>query len=100
LLAPLAARTDTFWLGTAAADPATQYVVFDTQSTDCTAWEAVCAAADPAAVLGQVKSLEHGARYQQIFASDGVFVLHRVGGQPAHADTLTPSRTFTPETSL
>jgi uncharacterized membrane protein len=80
LLAPLAGRTDTFWLGTAAVDPATQYVVFDTQSTDCTAWEAVCAEADPAAVLGQVKSLEHGARYQQIFASDGVFVLHRVGG--------------------
>lgn len=80
LLAPLAARTDTFWLGTAAADPATQYVVFDTQSTDCTAWEAVCAEADPAAVLGQVKSLEHGARYQQIFANDGVFVLRRAGG--------------------
>jgi uncharacterized membrane protein len=80
LLAPLAARTDTFWLGTAAADPATQYAVFDTQSTDCTAWEAVCAEAAPAAVLGQVKSLEHGASYQQVFASDGVFVLRRVSG--------------------
>jgi len=80
LLAPLAARTDTFWLGTAAADPATQYVVFDTQSTDCTAWEAVCAGAAPGAVLGQVKSLEHGASYQQIFESDGVFVLRRLRG--------------------
>ena len=79
LLAPLVPRTDTFWLGTAGADPATQYVVFDTTSTDCTAWEAVCAEADPAAVLHQVESLEHGARYQQIFASQGVFVLRRVG---------------------
>ena len=80
LLAPLAGRTDTFWLGTAGADPATQYVVFDTQSTDCTAWETVCAQDDPAAVLGQVKSLEHGAQYRQIFASDGVFVLRRAAG--------------------
>jgi uncharacterized membrane protein len=80
LLAPLAARTDTFWLGTAGADPATQYVVFDTQSTDCTAWEAVCAEDEPSAVLHQVESLEHGARYQQIFASDGVFVLRRLAG--------------------
>jgi hypothetical protein len=80
LLAPLAARTDTFWLGSAAADPPTQYVIFDTQSTDCTAWEAVCAEAATPAVLHQVEGLEHGARYQQIFASDGVFVLHRVTG--------------------
>jgi uncharacterized membrane protein len=79
LLAPLAARTDTFWLGTSGADPATQYVVFDTQSTDCTAWEAVCAEAAPASVLHQVESLEHGAHYREIFASDGVFVLRRVG---------------------
>jgi uncharacterized membrane protein len=79
LLAPLVPRTDTFWLGTAGADPATQYVVFDTTSTDCSAWDAVCAGADSAAVLHQVESLEHGARYQQIFASQGVFVLRRVG---------------------
>jgi uncharacterized membrane protein len=79
LLAPLAARTDTFWLGTSSADPPTQYVVFDTQSTDCTAWEAVCAEASPAAVLRQVESLSHGAHYRQIFASNGVFVLRRVG---------------------
>jgi uncharacterized membrane protein len=78
LLAPLAARTDTFWLGTSAADPATRYVVFDTQSTDCTAWEAVCAEAASAPVLRQVETLEHGAHYREIFASDGVFVLRRV----------------------
>jgi len=79
LLAPLAARTDTFWLGTAGVDPATQYVVFDTQSTDCTAWEQACTQPDTAAVLSQVRSLEHKARYQQIFSSDGVFVFRRVG---------------------
>ncbi|MGB6456540.1 MAG: DUF2079 domain-containing protein [Streptosporangiaceae bacterium] len=79
LLAPLAARTDTFWLGTSGSDPATQYVVFDTQSTDCSAWETVCAQADTAGVLRQVESLEHGSRYRQIFASNGVFVLRRVG---------------------
>jgi uncharacterized membrane protein len=81
LLAPLAARTDTFWLGTSGSDPATQYVVFDTRSTDCTAWEAVCAADLPGPVLHEVESLEHGSRYQEIFASDGVFVLRRVAGQ-------------------
>jgi len=80
LLAPLAARTDTFWLGTAGSDPATQYVVFDTRSTDCTAWETVCAEATPAAVLHQVEGLSHGAHYRQIFTSDGVFVLRRVAG--------------------
>jgi len=80
LLAPLAARTDTFWLGSAAADPPTEYVIFDTQSTDCTAWETVCAESAAPAVLHQVESLEHGARYQQIFASNGVFVLRRAGG--------------------
>ena len=79
LLAPLAARTDTFWLGTSGSDPATQYVVFDAQSTDCTAWEAVCAQATSPAVLHLVEGLEHGAHYQQVFASDGVFVLRRVG---------------------
>lgn len=78
LLAPLAGRTDTFWLGGASSDPATQYVVFDSQSTDCTAWEAVCAQARPAAVRGLVESLSHGARYRQLFASDGVFVFRRV----------------------
>jgi len=30
-------------------------------------------------VLHQVESLEHGTHYRQIFASNGVFVLRRVG---------------------
>jgi uncharacterized membrane protein len=78
LLAPLAARTNTYWLGNAGANPATRYVVFDTQSTDCTAWESVCLSAQPATVRAEVESLSHGARYQQIFDSNGVFVFRRV----------------------
>jgi uncharacterized membrane protein len=79
LLAPLVARTDTFWLGSAGSDPATQYVVFDTQSTDCTAWESVCAQDASAAVLHQVEGLEHGVRYRQIYSNDGVFVFRHAG---------------------
>ncbi|MGH3303452.1 MAG: DUF2079 domain-containing protein, partial [Streptosporangiaceae bacterium] len=77
LLAPLASRTDTYWLGKASTNPATRYVVFDTQSTDCTAWEAVCLSARPGTVLPFVASLTHGAHYEQIYASNGVFVFRR-----------------------
>jgi uncharacterized membrane protein len=79
LLAPLASRTDTYWLGNASSDPATSYVVFDTQSTDCSAWEAVCLSGRPATVLPFVESLAHGAHYRQIYDSDGVFVFRRTG---------------------
>jgi hypothetical protein len=78
LLAPLAARADAYWLGEAGSDPATQYVVFDTQSTDCSAWESVCTQPDPAAVQSEVQSLGHGAHYEQIFSRDGVFVFRRL----------------------
>jgi uncharacterized membrane protein len=70
LLAPLAARTDTFWLGNS-GNPATKYVVFDTASTD---WQP-----PPANVLGFVESLNHGVRYRQIYVNDGVYVFIRVG---------------------
>jgi uncharacterized membrane protein len=79
LLAPLASRTDTYWLGNASSNPATRYVVFDTQSTDCTAWEAICLSPRPATVLTFVESLTHHAHYQQIYAGNGVFVFRRVG---------------------
>ncbi len=79
LLAPLAARTNTYWLGNAGANPATRYVVFDTQSTDCTAWESVCLSGQPVTVRAEVESLSHGARYQQIFDSNGVFLFRRTG---------------------
>ncbi len=70
LLAPLAARTDTFWLGNS-GNPATKYVVFDTASTD---WQP-----PPANVLGFVESLNHGVRYRQVYVNDGVYVFVRVG---------------------
>ena len=73
LLAPLAARTDTFWLGNS-GNPATQYVVFDTASTDwaATGWS-------PAHVLGFVENLMHDVRYRQIYVNDGVYVFIRSG---------------------
>ena len=77
LLAPLAARTDTYWLGNARTNPAAQYVVFDTLSTDCTAWEAICQHPSQESLLGLIENLDRGARYQQIFADDGVFVFRR-----------------------
>jgi uncharacterized membrane protein len=69
LLAPLAARTDTYWLGNSATNPATTYVVFDTASTD---WQP-----PPRNVLTFVESLSHGVAYQQVYLSDGVYVFIR-----------------------
>ena len=74
LLAPLAARTDTFWLGNS-GNPATKYVVFDTASTDwaATSWS-------PAQDLAFIDSLWHDhVRYRQIYANDGVHVYIRSG---------------------
>jgi uncharacterized membrane protein len=71
LLAPLAARTDTFWLGNFSTNPATQYIVFDTASTD---WQP-----PPSNVLSFVEGLNHGVRYRQIYSSDGVYVFIRAG---------------------
>jgi uncharacterized membrane protein len=72
LLAPLAARTDTYWLGNSGTNPPTQYVVFDTQSTDYQP--------PPTNVLGFVETLNHGARYRQIFSDNGVYVFIRTSG--------------------
>jgi uncharacterized membrane protein len=72
LLAPLAARTDTFWLGNGDNNPATQYVVFDTASTD---WQP-----PPTNVRAFVESLWHDkVRYRQIYVNDGVYVFIRSG---------------------
>jgi uncharacterized membrane protein len=75
LLAPLAARTDTYWLGNSATNPATTYVVFDTASTD---WQP-----PPANVLAFVESLNHGVRYRQTYVNHGVYVFIRAGRAPA-----------------
>jgi uncharacterized membrane protein len=71
LLAPLASRTDTYWLGNSATNPATTYVVFDTGSTD---WQP-----PPRNVLNFVESLNRGVRYRQIYVNDGVYVFIRAG---------------------
>jgi hypothetical protein len=75
LLAPLAARTDTYWLGNSGTNPATKYVVFDKASTD---WQP-----PPANVLTFVESLNHGVRYREVYASDGVYVFIQAGQAPA-----------------
>ena len=75
LLAPLAARTDTYWLGNSATNPATTYVVFDTASTD---WQP-----PPANVLAFIESLNHGVRYRQSYVNHGVYVFIRAGRAPA-----------------
>jgi uncharacterized membrane protein len=70
LLAPLAPRTNTYWLGNYATNPATQYVVFDVQSTD---WQP----APPANALSYVEFLTHKTKYQQIYVNNGVYVFRR-----------------------
>lgn len=75
LLAPLAVRTDTYWLGNSATNPATTYVVFDTASTD---WQP-----PPRHVLTFVEGLNHGVRYRQIYVNNGVYVFIRADQAPA-----------------
>jgi hypothetical protein len=70
LLAPLAARTNTYWLGNSGTNPATRYVVFDTLSSD---WQP-----PPQNVLEFVEGLTRHTVYQQIFFRDGVYVFRRV----------------------
>jgi hypothetical protein len=68
LLAPLAARTDTFWIGTA-GNPLTQYVVFDNDDSGYS----------PAInnVPAFIAGLYPHDGYAEIFASDNVFVFRR-----------------------
>ncbi len=77
LLAPLAARTDTFWLGNYGTNPLTRYIVFDSHSTDFQP--------PPRNPLGFIRQLEHGAPYRQIFARDGVYVFELTGRAGARA---------------
>jgi uncharacterized membrane protein len=65
LLAPLAARTDTFWIGNA-GNPMTQYIVFDGRNSDYS----------PAItnVPAFITQLYPQHEYTQIFQSGGVYV--------------------------
>jgi hypothetical protein len=76
LLAPLAARTDTFWIGNA-GNPRTQYIVFDGQDSDYSP-----AIRDVPAFIAQLYP-DHA--YTQIFSSGDVYVFRltaqtRIGG--------------------
>jgi hypothetical protein len=71
LLAPLAARTDTFWLGTP-GNPPPQYIVFDSGSTDFQP--------PPANVPEFISHRHPGVTYREIFRDDGVYVFRRISG--------------------
>ena len=68
LLAPLAARTDTFWIGNS-GNPKTQYIVFDGQNSDYTP-----AISDVPAFIAQIYP---GHIYTQVFQSGDVYVFRR-----------------------
>ncbi len=68
LLASLAARTDTFWIGNA-GNPLTQYIVFDGKDSGYTP--------NPASIPAFIAELYPTAHYQQIFARNDVYVFRR-----------------------
>jgi uncharacterized membrane protein len=68
LLAPLAARTDTFWIGTA-GNPLTEYLVFDGKNSG---YSPV-----PTNVPAFIAELYPTAGYQQIFDRNDVYVFRR-----------------------
>ena len=70
MLAPLAARDDTYWIGTT-PNPAPAYVVFD---ADNSGWNP-----PPSNVLAFVEQRHPGFAYQRIFAEDHVYVFRRAG---------------------
>jgi uncharacterized membrane protein len=70
MLAPLAARDDTYWVGVF-PNPAPQYVVFD---EDQSGWSPA-----PANVLAFLEQRHPGWAYQRIFSDDNVQVFRRTG---------------------
>src|SRR5215467_655983 len=70
MLAPLAARDDTYWIGNA-PNPPPAYVVFD---ADNSGWNP-----PPSNVLAFVQQRHRGYAYQQIFVDDHVYVFRRAG---------------------
>jgi uncharacterized membrane protein len=68
MLAPLAARTDTFWIGNA-GNPLTQYIVFDAKNSGYTP--------APANVPAFIAELYPTAGYRQIFERSDVYVFRR-----------------------
>ena len=69
MLAPLAARDDTYWIGTS-PNPAPQYIVFD---NDDSGW------APASNVLQFVEQRHTGYEYARIFLDNNVYVFRRIG---------------------
>ena len=70
LLAPLASRTDTFWIGNA-GNPDTDYIVFDGLDSGYSP--------EPANIPAFVASQHPGVRYTVIYDTGGVYVFRRAG---------------------
>ena len=70
LLAPLAARTDTFWIGNA-GNPNTAYIVFDGTNSGYDP--------EPANIPSFIASQHPGATYQVIYDAGDVWVFRRAG---------------------
>jgi uncharacterized membrane protein len=68
MVAPLAARDDTYWIGTA-GNPAPRYIVFDSTNSG---WNP-----EPADPLTFVEQRHPGTTYQQIFVDNGVYVFRQ-----------------------
>jgi uncharacterized membrane protein len=68
MIAPLAARDDTFWIGTY-PNPAPEYIVFDASDSG---WNP-----EPQNVLGFVEARHGGAKYRQVFLGNDVYVFRR-----------------------
>jgi uncharacterized membrane protein len=71
MLAPLAARDDTYWVGNA-GNPAPRYIVFDELDSG---WNP-----SPSNPLTFVEQRHPGATYRQIYVNSFVYVFRRVGG--------------------
>ena len=68
LLAPLAARTDTFWIGNR-GNPRTQYIVFNARDSDY--------ARGITNVPAFIAQLYPGHAYTETFVSGGVYIFRR-----------------------
>jgi uncharacterized membrane protein len=82
LLAPLAARTDTFWIGNS-GNPETQYIVFDGQNSDYSP-----AISNVPAFIARIYP---GHIYIQVFQSGDVYVFRRTTSAPRRS--VKPERT-------
>jgi uncharacterized membrane protein len=72
LLAPLAARTDTFWIGNS-GNPDTEYIVFDGTDSGYSP--------EPANIPAFVASQHRGRRYQVIYDTGDIYVFRLTRGQ-------------------